>query len=112
MALFQLLLKEDSESTEVYCVLIVTDYGTCVTLFFKVQVLDCVFRLNYGGAVPSVNWDVTCAVRSVYAGEIKKKKKDRRSGSDTPHHPYFFNIISLVHCTAPLICPFLSVCPS
>lgn len=49
MALFQLLLKEDSESTEVYCVLIVTDYATCVTLFFKVQVLDCVFMLNTEG---------------------------------------------------------------
>lgn len=53
MALFQLLLKEDSESTEVYCVLIVTDYATCVTLFFKVQVLDCVFyaELRRGCAV-------------------------------------------------------------
>lgn len=56
--------------------LIVTDYAACVTLFFKVHVLDCVFTLNYGGAVPSVNWDVTSAVRSVYAGEIKKKKRE------------------------------------
>lgn len=109
MALFQLLLKEDSESTEVYCVLIVTDYATCVTLFFKVQVLDCVFyaELRRGCAV--------CKLGRHFCGEIKKKKqnqKDRRSGSDAWHHPYFFNIISLVHCTAPLICPFLSVCPS
>lgn len=81
MALFQLLLKEDSESTEVYCVLIVTDYGTCATLFFKVLVLDCVFTLNYGGAVPPVNWDVTSAVRSVYAREMKRKKKTEEAAA-------------------------------
>lgn len=26
----------------------------------------------------SVNWDVTSAVRSVYAGEIKKKKRQKK----------------------------------
>lgn len=35
MALFQVQLKEDTESIEVYCVLIVTDDGTCITFFFK-----------------------------------------------------------------------------
>lgn len=104
MALFQLLLKEDSESTEVYCVLIVTDYGACVTLFFKAQVLDCVFTLNYGGAVPSVNWDVTSAVRSVYAGEIRKKTEEAAATRGIIH----ISLILFHLCTVRLLLNALS----
>lgn len=40
MALFQVQLRGHGESTEVYCVLIVTDDGSHITFSFQVQVLD------------------------------------------------------------------------
>lgn len=43
MALFQVQLKEDTESIEVYCVLIVTDDGTCITFLS----LGCSFSRDY-----------------------------------------------------------------